>query len=126
MSEPTTPRSVQDKLRYLTQEMEKAGTALKAARNEEVEAKQTWLSAKRRALLDPDRPRVERGGFTVAERDAWVDDQAADEHQAFMVAEAKRKAARDHLDMLIGQSMTVMALNKSVQGEVNMSGRWGS
>lgn len=123
MSDHTTPADVQAKLRHLTQELEKARGELATARNDEVEKKQAWEKARRAALLNPDRPRVERGGFTVAERDAWVDDQVATEEQEYRIAEVRRKAAGDHLRTLQSQSMNVMAIGKSVQTEYNAGGR---
>lgn len=117
-----TPDKIVTKLRWLTNQLTLAQKILRDARDAEVTAKHAYKSAHRRALLSDERPRVERGGTTTAERDAWVDEQAAELEQAFDIAEATRKAASDHLETLRDQAMIVMALSKSVQSAYNMAG----
>lgn len=110
-----TPVAVESKLRQLVTALSRAQMDLREARDDEVEKELAWKAAHRRALLDPGRPRVERGGYTTAELGAWVDEQCADEYDAFRVAEARRKAAEDLLRVTRDQSTVVQTLARSVQ-----------
>ena len=122
MTDDLTPAQIEAKLRRLVNDLARAQSALRAARDAEVEAKHVYESAHRRALLSDECPKVTRGGYTTAERDAWVAEQAAELEKAFDVAEANRKAAEDHLRTLRDQSMIVMALGKSVQSAFSLAG----
>jgi hypothetical protein len=117
-----TPERCERFLRWCVTEMSKAQKSLREARDKEVEWKHVAEAAKRRALLSADRPRVERGGTTTAERDAWVEDQAASETRAYDIAEAVRKAAEDHVRTLRDQATVVMSLSKSVQTAYSLAG----
>ena len=117
-----TPAQIESKLRRLVNDLAAAQMALRLARDEEVAAKHLYESAHRRALLSADCPKVTRGGFTTAERDAWVGEQAADTEKEYDLAEARRKAAEDHLRTLRDQSMVVMALGKSVNAAFSLAG----
>jgi hypothetical protein len=120
--EPLTPLQVERRLRGLVTELSKAKTDLEQARNDEVDAKHAYQSARRRALLSADCPKVTRGGYTTAERDAWVDEQVAELEKVFDLAEVKRKTAEDHLRTVRDQSVVVTALAKSVNTAYQMAG----
>ena len=120
--EPLTPVGVERKLRNLVNRLAAAQAALADIRDTEVAAKHTFERAHRRALLSSDCPKVTRGGFTTAERDAWVENQCATEREAFDLAEARRKAAEDHLRTLRDQSVIVATLAKSVNLAYSMAG----
>lgn len=122
MTDDLTPAQIEAKLRRLVNDLAFAQTALRAARDEEVEAKHLFEAAHRRALLSEACPKVTRGGYTTAERDAWVGEQAAELEKAYDLAEAKRKAAEDYLRTLRDQSMVVMALGKSVSAAFTLAG----
>lgn len=119
---PLTPVDVERKLRRLVNDLAKSQKSLREARDHEVGKRHEYEAARRRALLSDDRPRVERGGCTTAERDAWVDDQCAKERQDFEIAEAARKAAEDHLRVTRDQASVVQTLARSVQQAYSMTG----
>lgn len=120
--QPLSPVAVEQKLRTLVTELTRAEAALRHARDAEVAAKHAFEAAHRRALLSDDCPKVTRGGFTTAERDAWVAEQVVGLEQAFDLAEATRKAAEDHLRVVRDQAMIVMSLGKSVNAAYSMAG----
>ncbi|BAL87358.1 hypothetical protein AMIS_21380 [Actinoplanes missouriensis 431] len=122
MSDDLTPAQIEAKLRRLVNDLTLAQSSLRAARDAEVDAKHAFESARRKALLSDDCPKVTRGGYTTAERDAWVAEQAAVLERTFDLAEANRKAAEDYLRTLRDQSMIVMALGKSVQSAFSLAG----
>lgn len=121
-----TPVKVEQKLRSLVNDLTRAQQALANARDAEVEAKHAFEAAHRRALLSDERPKVTRGGWTTAERDAWVDDKAWQQRRQYELAEAKRKAAEDHLRTLRDQSMLVATLAKSVNQAYAVAGTGGA
>lgn len=120
--EPLTPVQIESKLRGLVTALTKSQKDLSEARDAEVEAELGYKAAHRRALLDPERPRVERGGFTTAELAAWVDERCSDEYGAYRVAEARRKAAEDFLRVTRDQASVVQTLARSVQQAYGMAG----
>lgn len=118
-----TPAAVETKLRSLVTQLTEAQRALAMARDEEVSALHEFKRAHRRLLLGGDCPPVSRGGVTMAERDAWVEERCSTEQEAFDLAEAKRKAAEDHLRVVRDQSVVVAALAKSVNAAYAFAGR---
>lgn len=120
--QPLTPVMVEAKLRQLVTDMTKAQQDLAAARDEEVRAKHDFERAHRRALLSGDCPKVTRGGYTTAERDAWVSEQCAEIREMYELAEVRRKAAEDHLRTLFQQGVIASALAKSVGQAFHMAG----
>ncbi|MCG5464171.1 hypothetical protein MED01_002336 [Micromonospora sp. MED01] len=119
---PLTPVSVERKLRTLVNSLTNAQSALAEVRDAEVSAKHTFERAHRGALLSGECPKVSRGGHTTAERDAWVEEKCAAEREAYDLAEARRKAAEDHLRTLRDQSVIVATLAKSVNLAYSMAG----
>lgn len=122
MSDTLTPIAVESKLRGLVNTLARSQKVLASVRDAEVDTKHAYEAARRSALLSPDRPRVERGGMTTAERDAWVDQQCADQRRAYDIAEAARKAAEDHLRVTRDQASVVQTLARSVQQAFSMAG----
>ena len=120
--EPLTPVGVERKLRTLVNQLTAAQSTLAGLRDAEVSAKHLFERAHRAALLSADCPKVTRGGFTTAERDAWVEQRCVSEREAFDIAEARRKAAEDHLRTLRDQSVIVATLAKSVNLAYSMAG----
>lgn len=121
--EPLSPVAIERKLRELVNDLTRAQLALSSARDAEVEAKHAYEAAHRRAILSPECPKVTRGGWTSAERDAWVAEKAASEQRLYEVFEVKRKAAEDHLRTLRDQGVIVATLAKSVHQAYGMAGR---
>jgi len=77
-AEALTPLDIEAKLRQLVNDLTRAQAALRQARDLEVDARHEYERARRRALLSDKSPKVTRGGYTVAEQSAWVDEQCAD------------------------------------------------
>ena len=122
MGEDLTPVECERKLRGLVTAMSQAQTELRNARDTEVDRKHEFEAAKRRAFLSAECPKPTRGGFTVADREVWVDDACAGEQRAYDIATARREAARDHMQTVRDQAMTVMALLRSVSTAYALSG----
>jgi hypothetical protein len=118
----TTPTGIESKLTSLVTELTNAQLALAAARNTEVRAKHAYEAEKRATLLGINCPKVTRGGFTTAERDAWVEEQVKVARWEYAVAEAKREAAQDHLRVVRDQAVVVMAIGSSVRTAYSVAG----
>jgi hypothetical protein len=102
---------------WVLRAMYTAKKQLEAARNNEVAKRKEFKSAKRRAQLSAERPKVSRGAWTTAEQAAWVESQPKVEKAEFEydLAKAAREAAEDQLDTLRSQSITIGSLAKLVQ-----------
>lgn len=109
-----TPVTARNRIRSVGSELVRAEMDLKNARDREVNAKHAYEKALRAAVLSPEAPRVERGGATVTERDAWAESRCEVQKFEYMVAEANRQAAQDHYRTLDTQSMLAQALLKSI------------
>ena len=112
---PLTPVAVEAKLRQLVNDLARAQAALAQARDLEVDARHEYDRARRRALLSDKSPKVTRGGYTVAEQAAWVDEQCADLKFAADKATVVREAAQDRLRVLLAQGEIVRSLGASVR-----------
>ena len=121
-ADPLTPVAVEQKLRSLVTELARAQQALAQARDLEVDARHEYERAKRRALLSDKSPKVTRGGYTVAEQTAWVEEQCADLSFAAAKAEVVRAAAQDRLRVLLAQAEIVRSLGASVRQAYEMAG----
>ena len=122
MSETLSPVQVEAKLRALVNDLAAAQKALARARDAEVDAKHEYEKAKRRHLLSGEAPKVARGGFTTAERDAWVDDKTDDARFAYDKATVIRESAQDHLRTLRDQAECVRSLGASVRLSYELAG----
>ena len=122
MPEPLTPVDIETRLRKLVNDLGIATVMLREARDAEVEAKHAWARARRRAMLSRECPKVERGGYTTAERDAWCDDQVADLAFAHDKATVVRESAQDHLRTLREQAEIVRSLGASVRQAYELAG----
>jgi multidrug efflux pump subunit AcrA (membrane-fusion protein) len=120
--EPLTPLAVESKLRQLVTDLSRAQAALRQARDLEVDARHEHDRARRRALLSEKSPKVTRGGYTTAERDAWVDDQVADLRFAADKATVVREAAVEQLRVLLAQAEIVRSLGASVRQAYELAG----
>ena len=125
MPEPLTPLDVEAKLRSLVTDLTRAQAALAQARDLEVDARHEHDRAKRRALLSDKSPKVTRGGYTVAEQSAWVDEQCADLKFSADKATVVREAAQDRLRVLLAQAEVCRSLAASVRAAYEMAGASG-
>jgi hypothetical protein len=123
--EPLTPLAVEAKLRQLVTDLSRAQVALAQARDLEVDARHEYERARRRALLSEKSPKVTRGGYTVAEQSAWVDDQCEDLKFAADKATVVREAAQDRLRVLLAQAEIVRSLGASVRQAYELAGTPG-
>jgi hypothetical protein len=117
-----TPVEVESKLRGLVNDLGRARVTLAQARNLEVDAKHEYERARRRVMLGDKAPKVTRGGYTTAERDAFVDDQVSDLRFAYDKATVTREAAQDHLRVLMAQAEIVRSLGASVRQAYELAG----
>jgi hypothetical protein len=122
MPEPLTPLEVEAKLRSLVTDLSRAQAALRQARDEEVDRRHEYDRARRRALLSEKSPKVTRGGYTVAEQSAWVDEECADLKLTADKATVIREAAQDRLRVLLAQAEIVRSLGASVRQAYEMAG----
>jgi multidrug efflux pump subunit AcrA (membrane-fusion protein) len=120
--EPLTPLAVESKLRHLVTELTRAQASLAQARDLEVDAKHDHDRARRRALLSEKSPKVTRGGYTTAERDAWVDEQVTDLRLKYDRAVVTRESAQDHLRVVRDQAEIVRSLGASVRQAYELAG----
>jgi hypothetical protein len=124
-AEPLTPLAVEAKLRQLVGDLSLAQAALREARDAEVDTRHEYDRARRRALLSEKSPEVTRGGYTVAEQAAWVEDQCEDLKFAADKATVMREAAQDRLRVLLAQSEIVRSLGASVRQAFELAGTTG-
>lgn len=120
--EPLTPLDIERRLRQLVSDLSRAQAALAQARDLEVDARHECDRARRKALLGGGAPKVARGGFTVAEQTAWVDQQCSDLKFASDKATVVREAAQDRLRVLLAQAEIVRSLGASVRQAYETAG----
>jgi hypothetical protein len=120
--DPWTPVDAEKALRWVLRAMLDAQQGLATARDVEVAAKHDYESAKRKAFFHADCPKPSRGGFTVADRDAFVESETAQERQDYELATSVKEAAQDHLRTLNSQSVVLSALAKNVQQTYSVMG----
>lgn len=127
MTEPQdalTPVQVESKLRQLVNDLGRARTSLRQARDVELRKKTDWERARRRLLLSPDCPAMTGpGSVSAAERDAWVDDQIDDLALAYQISKVARESAQEHMRTLKEQAELVRSLGASVRQAYELSGR---
>jgi hypothetical protein len=120
--DPWTPVDAEKALRWVLRAMLDAQRGLAQARDAEVACKHSYEDAKRRAFFADDCPKPSRGGFTVADRDAFIEKATAEERQDYELATATKEAAQDHLRTLNSQSVILSALAKNVQQTFSVVG----
>ena len=128
--EPDTPVGAEARLESYRDALDKAAEMLTAARNDELEAEEARDSAKRRAQLSEDCPKVGVFGgvrTTVAYQQAWIEEQIAAEERAYRTKKVARQAASDHLRKVGKQGGFQQSLTASVREQYRgTNGRWGS
>jgi len=116
---------VEQKLRQLVNDLARAQVVLREARDGEVDVRHEYERARRKALLSEKSPKVTRGGYTVAEQAAWVEEECADLKFAADNAVVVREAAQDRLRVLLAQAEIVRSLGASVRTAYEMAGVTG-
>jgi hypothetical protein len=117
-----SPHQIEEKLRTCITDLTKSEGLLATARNDEVAAEQEYEAAHRRAMLSPDCPKVERGHVTVADRDAWVNEQCEAEHQAYRLAAVALQAAQDHQRTVRDVTSTVQTIASLCKAALSLAG----
>jgi hypothetical protein len=102
--------------------MTKAEQALRAARDSETDAEIAYKRVYRRAMLSPKCPKVTRGGFTVTERDAWVDEECAAEWERYRLAQTACQAAQDHVRSVRDIAVAVQSIGALVRTGYSVAG----
>lgn len=120
--ESLSPLQVEQKLRQCVTALTQAEMTLREARDKETDAEIAYRSLYRRALLSGDCPKVTRGGYTVTERDAWVEEQCAAHWEAYRRAQAAREAAQDHVRTQRDVASTVQSISALVRQAYSMAG----
>ncbi|MFI5891962.1 hypothetical protein ACIA5D_17815 [Actinoplanes sp. NPDC051513] len=117
-----TPVDAEKVMRWVLRAMHVAQQSLRDARDAEVTAKHEYEREKRKAFFDLDCPKPARGGHTVADRDAFIEQQTTADRERYELAQAATSAARDHLRTLNAQSVVMSALAKNVQQTFSVVG----
>lgn len=120
--EDLMPIDCERKLRSLVNEMTRAERALRKARDHEIDLKHLHKAARRVAFQSPECPTPSRGGYTVADREVWVEGQCATEERAYDDAVADREDAKDHLFTVREQATSVQSLLRSTWKAFEISG----
>ena len=99
-----------------------AEIALKRARDKELQTERAYRRAQTLAQLSRNAPKVERGGSTVADKKAWVDQAVEDDLFAFEAAKVERQAAFDHYQRVDKQASLAQSILKSIDAAFS----WGT
>jgi hypothetical protein len=121
---PAEPPGAEAAMAALAEQLDQAQDALREARDLEVAAKHVRDANRRRARFSDDRPKA--GVFdgvrtTVADVEAWLDEQVADDDLRYELAKAGRQAAAEHLHTLGQQLSAQQSIARSVG--VNYAGQ---
>lgn len=120
--EALTPVQIEALLTRSISDLTGAQRSLQEARDRETDAELAYKRAYFRAVLDRNAPSVQRGGYTVAERDAWVGLRVAEEYETYKRAEAVREAAQDKLRTVRDVTEVLRSLGASVRTAYEVSG----
>ncbi len=121
--EALSPVEIEARLTQAITDLTESQRALRDARDRETETEIAYRVAFYRATLDKNAPTVERNGYTVAERDAWVALRCREQWEAFRYATAKREAAQDHLRTVRDVTEVLRSLGASVRTAYEGAGR---
>jgi hypothetical protein len=112
------PVQVEQKLVQSVRELYAAEKGLAEARDAEI----AYQSSRRRLLLSDACPKVSRGSVTVADRDAWVDNECADEWMSYRLTQVRCQAAQDHVRTVRDVASTVQSIASLVRQAYSMAG----
>jgi hypothetical protein len=117
-----TPVEIESRLTNLITAITQAQIDLKAFRCAEVDAEVTYKRAKLTASFDGQCPKVTRGGYTVADRDAWIELQCINQWEAYRRATVAREIEVDHLRVLAIEHESTRSLGASVRTAYAVAG----
>lgn len=112
---PWTPVDAEMRLRAIDESLEPVVEEVKKARDLEVTRHGEYKDARRAAMLSAECPKVTRGGVTTAERDAWVEREAADAEKAYERAKKAREDAVDDMFKVKDQGAIVGKISDLVR-----------
>jgi hypothetical protein len=107
---PLTVIETEQLLRDINRSLGEAVRDLRAARQEELKALKAYRRVYRKAMFSEDCPVVSRGTATVADRDAWVEEQVEAEWFAHQVAEGAREDAKNFLQTVKEQASVLQSI----------------
>ena len=119
---PWTPVDAEMRLRAIDAALDTAVDAVKAARDAEVTRHGAYKDARRTAMLSVKCPKVTRGGCTTAERDAWVEREAAAAEREYDRAKADREDAVDEMFKIKDQGAIVGKISDLMRQAYAMAG----
>lgn len=121
--QPLNPVQVEQQLRHCVTQLYAAEKKLADCRDSEVEAELRYRSEYRKALLSEDCPKVVRGGVTVAERDAWVEQECEAAFDSYRLWQVKCQAAQDHVRITRDVASTVQSIAALIRQAYAMAGQ---
>lgn len=121
--ESLTPVQIETMLSQSITDLTRAQQQLQQARDVETDAEIAYKAAYYRAVLDKHAPSVQRGGYTVAERDAWVGLRCREAWEQYRRAQTIREAAQDHLRTVRDVTEVLRSLGASVRTAYEGAGR---
>lgn len=119
---PLNPVQVEQKLRQSVTDLTNAEKALAEARDAETNAELAYRSYYRKAVLSEECPKVTRGGVTVSERDAWVEERCAQWWEHYRLSQTRCQAAQDHVRTVRDVASTVQSIASLVRQAYSMAG----
>jgi hypothetical protein len=123
--QPLNPVQVEQKLRQCVTDLYAAEKQLAEARDAETNAELAYRRYHRQALLSDDCPKVTRGGCTVTERDAWVEEKCAQWFEHYRMAQTRSQAAQDHVRTVRDVASAVQSIASLVRQAYSMGGANG-
>jgi len=117
-----TPVESEQQISDLIKAAYDAQKTLADARDTETASEIEYKRAKAKTYHRGDCPKVTRGGYTVADKDAWIDEQVMDEWVALKIATTAREVAQDNLRVILAVSESARSLNASVRQAYSVAG----
>ena len=120
--QPLNPVQVEQKLRQCVTDLYAAEKKLAEARDAETNAELAYRRYFRQHLLSDECPKVSRGGYTVTERDAWVEDKCSEWWEHYRLAQTRCHAAQDHVRTVRDVTSSVQSIASLVRQAYSMAG----
>jgi hypothetical protein len=117
------PVQVEQKLRQCVTDLYAAEKQLAEARDAETNAELAYRRYHRQHLLSDECPKVARGGFTVADRDAWVEEQCKEWWEHYRLSQTRCQAAQDHVRTVRDVTSSVQSIASLVRQAYSMAGQ---
>lgn len=122
---PVTYGEVNQRLKFLSVASDRANVGFEKARNALAQADDALDKARRKLLLSDECPKVRRNGWTVAERDAWVDSRCETENTTYVFAKAAFDTATSTVFAVKDQISAAQTASSNLRTEMTMLGGGG-